>query len=53
MKLSFTTLGCPGWTLQEIVENAAEMGYDGVDFRGLLGNLAFPQYVAKMREWLG
>lgn len=36
MKLSFTTLGCPEWTLRQIVENAAQMGYDGVDFRGLL-----------------
>ncbi len=35
LPLSFTTLGCPSWTLQEIVENAAEMGYEGVDFRGL------------------
>ena len=35
MKLSFTTLGCPDWTLQQIVENAAQMGYDGIDFRGL------------------
>jgi len=36
MKLAFTTLGCPKWNLQQIVENAASMGYDGVDFRGLL-----------------
>ncbi len=36
MKLSFTTLGCPKWTLKQIVENAAKMGYDAVDFRGLL-----------------
>ena len=36
MKLSFTTLGCPEWSLREIVENAARMGYDGIDFRGLL-----------------
>jgi len=36
MKLSFTTLGCPEWTLRQIVENAAQMGYDGVDIRGLL-----------------
>jgi sugar phosphate isomerase/epimerase len=39
MKLSFTTLGCPDWTLQEIVENAAQMGYDGIDFRGLLEDI--------------
>ena len=35
MKLSFTTLGCPQWTLRQIVENAARMGYAGVDLRGL------------------
>jgi sugar phosphate isomerase/epimerase len=39
MKLAFTTLGCPGWTLRQIVENAARMGFDGVDFRGLLGDI--------------
>jgi len=39
LKLSFTTLGCPGWTLRQVVENAANMGYDGVDFRGLLEDI--------------
>jgi sugar phosphate isomerase/epimerase len=39
MQLSFTTLGCPGWTLRQIVENAAHMGYQGVDFRGLLDQI--------------
>jgi len=33
MKIAFTTLGCPKWNLQQIVENAAEMGFDAVDFR--------------------
>jgi sugar phosphate isomerase/epimerase len=36
LPLSFTTLGCPGWTLRQVVENAAAMGYDAIDFRGLL-----------------
>jgi len=35
MKLSFTTLGCPDWTLQKIVENASQMGFDGIEFRGI------------------
>lgn len=35
LKLSFTTLGCPSWTLSQIVNNASTMGYDAVDFRGL------------------
>lgn len=39
MKLSFTTLGCPAWDLKTIAMRAAEYGYDGVDFRGLQGNL--------------
>lgn len=39
MKIAFTTLACPDWTLDEIVEHAAEYGYDAVDFRGLLGQM--------------
>jgi len=37
MKLSFTTLGCPGWTMEQIVANAAAMGFDGVELRGVAG----------------
>jgi sugar phosphate isomerase/epimerase len=39
MKLSFTTLGCPHWDLNKIIENAARMGFDAVDFRGLLEDI--------------
>ncbi len=39
IKLSFATLGCPNWTLRQIVENAAQMGYAAVDFRGVLDTL--------------
>jgi sugar phosphate isomerase/epimerase len=39
LPLSFTTLGCPDWTLRQIAENAAAMGYDAVDLRGLLDAL--------------
>jgi sugar phosphate isomerase/epimerase len=39
MKLSFTTLGCPRWDLNKIIENAARMGFDAVDFRGLLEDI--------------
>ncbi len=35
MKLSFMTLGCPKWTLDQIITNAAKYGYDAIDFRGL------------------
>jgi sugar phosphate isomerase/epimerase len=33
MKLSFTTLGCPNWTLEQIAQNAKALGYDGVELR--------------------
>lgn len=39
MKLSVTTLGCPQWDLETIVSRAVEYGFDGVDFRGLEGNM--------------
>lgn len=39
MKLSVMTLGCPTWDLQTIVRRAAEYGYDGIDFRGIGGEI--------------
>jgi sugar phosphate isomerase/epimerase len=53
MKLSFTTLGCPDWTLRQIVENAARMGYDGVDLRGLLEDIDIskrPEFTTGLSE---
>jgi len=35
MKIACTTLACPSWPLETIVERFAEYGYDGLDFRGL------------------
>ncbi len=39
MKLAFTTLGCPAWDMETIISKAVEYGFDGVDFRGYLGEL--------------
>ena len=39
MKLAFSTLGCPKWTLNQILENAVKMGFDGIEFRGLLDDI--------------
>ena len=53
MKLSFTTLGCPDWTLRQVVENAARMGFDGVDFRGLLEDIDIstrPEFTTQLEE---
>jgi sugar phosphate isomerase/epimerase len=39
MKISFTTLGCPGWDMDTVCAKGRAYGYDGVDFRGLQGDL--------------
>jgi sugar phosphate isomerase/epimerase len=33
VKLGFTTLGCPEWTIEEVARNAASLGFDGVELR--------------------
>ena len=35
MKLSFSTLGCPDWTFQEVLDNAQKMGFNGIEIRGI------------------
>lgn len=39
MKLAFTTLGCTEWDLDTMIARAVEYGYDGIDFRGYMGEL--------------
>ena len=36
MKIAFSTLACPDWTLQQAADQAAEMGYLGVDMRSFI-----------------
>ena len=33
MKLSFFTLGCPNWNIEQVIANAREYGYDGIELR--------------------
>lgn len=35
MKLSFSTVGCPDWTFDEIFAAAKDFGYDAVEIRGM------------------
>jgi sugar phosphate isomerase/epimerase len=50
MKLSFATLGCPTWTLDQIAANAAAMGFDGVELRGVAGEHIGPDEPSAVRE---
>lgn len=35
MKISFSTLGCPDWAWKEILITAKDLGYDGIEIRGI------------------
>ena len=37
--LSFSTLGCPDWPFEKIVNFAAENNYNGIEIRGILREL--------------
>jgi glucosamine-6-phosphate deaminase len=38
MKISFSTLGCPSWSLAKILDAAGRLGYDGVELRFVAGD---------------
>jgi glucosamine-6-phosphate deaminase len=38
MKISFSTLGCPAWSLERILDAAGRWGYDGVELRFVEGD---------------
>ena len=42
MKISFSTLGCPDWSFNEIFATAKDLGYDGVEIRGVKNELYAP-----------
>lgn len=42
MKLGFSSIACPDWDLETIITQAAALGYDGVELRGLRGEMHLP-----------
>ena len=43
MKLSFSTLGCPQWSWQDILSTAKDLGYNGIEVRGILSDIFAPK----------
>ena len=43
MKLSFSTLGCPGWSFDEIFATAKDLGMDGIEIRGIGSQMYAPK----------
>lgn len=50
MKICFSTLGCPEWSFSDIISTACDLGYDGVEIRGLeneLDGTRIPEFTPK------
>ncbi len=43
MKFAFSTLACPKWSLEEVIDHGTKMGYDGVELRLLNGQIIDPE----------
>ena len=42
MKYGFSTIGCPEWLWKEVVSTAKDLGYDGIELRGLANKEYLP-----------
>jgi len=42
MKYGFSTMGCPEWLWKEVVTTAKDLGYDGIELRGLANKMYLP-----------
>lgn len=42
MKLAFSSVACPEWDLATMVTRARELGYQGIELRGLQGQMHLP-----------
>ncbi|MHC4698772.1 MAG: sugar phosphate isomerase/epimerase family protein [Planctomycetota bacterium] len=50
MKIGFSSLVSPGWDLETIIMNASAQGFDGVELRGLQGELHLPLVPELVRD---
>lgn len=43
MKISFSTLGCPEWSWEDMLSTAKDIGFDGIEIRGIGNELYAPK----------
>lgn len=46
MKLAFSTLGCPDWRWSEIYSTAKDLGFNGIEVRGVANEMYVPKIKA-------
>lgn len=49
-KLAFSTLGCPDWSLKQIVDCSVENDYKGFEIRGLAGRWIYRNVPSLVRR---
>ncbi|HET6444509.1 MAG TPA: sugar phosphate isomerase/epimerase family protein [candidate division Zixibacteria bacterium] len=47
MKLAFSTLACPSWSWEQSIEAARSLGYDGIEWRLISGELVDASFSAE------
>ena len=50
MKLAFSTLGCPGWSLEQVTAAVREHGYEGMELRLVDGEIVPPDMAPAARK---
>lgn len=50
--ITFSTLACPGWQIEDIVANAGKFGYDGLEWRGGSAGHVQPEMPGKRKALL-
>ena len=53
MKLAFSTLACPQWSWDRVVEAAQAYGYEGLEIRLLDGEILAPDLASQTRQKVG
>lgn len=43
MKIAFTTLSCPNWSWEHILNETTRLKYDGIEIRGIEGEMFLPK----------
>lgn len=49
MKIAFSTLGCPGWSFNEIFATAKDLGLNGIEVRGI-GNEMYAPHITQFNN---
>ncbi|HEY5561689.1 MAG TPA: sugar phosphate isomerase/epimerase family protein [Clostridiaceae bacterium] len=50
MKISFSTLSCPDWSWNKVLDEAVRLGFEGIEVRGADGEMYLPKAIPFLPE---